>query len=173
MRSSSCGSHRRAAAAAALVSAVAFSPLGCGAACDTSDSANPPERYTAGHASGDTYESSPWGGPLLPFPGGKQYELEHHLPFVPSDVRVYIGFAGEAVAPCAGNSCVIRRVDQQVIWIQNDTCSEFTLRVAASGNVMADAATKADTGAEGSSPIDGTLADQFDASVTTDATTPD
>src|SRR4051794_29356556 len=106
--------------------------LGCGAACDTSDEANPPDRYTAGTATTDAYESSSWKAGFLPFPGGKQYQLVHHLGFTPAQVEIFLAFDsdGERVAPCAGNSCIIRCVDDEMIWIENDTCADFWVRVA-------------------------------------------
>jgi hypothetical protein len=112
----------------------ASSGLGCGGACDTADEANLPERYGGGQATADGYESSSWKWGLLPFPGGKQYQLEHHLGFTPLSVEIYIGFGpdGERVAPCAGNSCLIRCVNDEFIWIKNDTCTDFWVRVTAS-----------------------------------------
>jgi hypothetical protein len=109
--------------------------LGCGAACDTSDDANPPERYTAGTATGESYESSSWKAAYLPFPGGKQYHLVHHLGFTPAQVEIFLSFSpdGERVAPCAGNSCIIRCVDDEIIWLKNDTCADFWIRVATAG----------------------------------------
>src|SRR5882757_1773309 len=68
---------------------------GCGGACDTADDANPAERYTGGHATAIGYESSSWNAGLLPFPGGKQYQLEHHLGFTPAAIDVYIGFGAD------------------------------------------------------------------------------
>src|SRR6185503_20363784 len=121
--------------AAACTVAVAQLLAGCGAACDTGDEGNPPERYAGGTATGEVYESSSWKSGFLPFSGGKQYQLEHHLGFTPANVDIFIGFSadGERVAPCAGNSCVIRCVDDQMIWIKNDTCADFWVRVAAQG----------------------------------------
>jgi hypothetical protein len=109
--------------------------LGCGAACDTGDEANPPDRYTAGTATGDVYESSSWKAGFLPLPGGKQYQLVHHLGFTPAQVEIFLAFdsGGDRVAPCAGNSCIIRCVDDEMIWIENDTCAEFWVRVTTSG----------------------------------------
>jgi len=108
---------------------------GCGGACDTADDANPAERYTGGQVTASVYESSSWKAGLLPFPGGKQYQLEHHLGFTPASVDVYIGFGpdGERVSRCAGNSCIVRCVDDQLIWIKNDTCADFWVRVATAG----------------------------------------
>jgi hypothetical protein len=113
----------------------AASSAGCGAACDTSDEANPPDRYAGGTVTDDTYESSSWKANLLPYPGGKQYFLVHHLGFTPAQVEIFLAFSpdGERVAPCAGNSCTIRCVDDEIIWLENDTCAEFWIRVATAG----------------------------------------
>ncbi len=164
---SSCCARWIGLVAIAVVGVVGSTLIGCGAACDTSDDGNPPERYAGGIASGGIYQSSPWGGPLLPFPGGKQYELEHHLGFVPGPVLVYIGFetSDEAVSPCAGNSCIVRRVNDQLIWIQNDTCADFSVRVVASGNVMSDAGAALEAGAA----LDAPMPDGGDGAATTDA----
>jgi hypothetical protein len=115
--------------------AVASVGTGCGAACDTSDENNAPERYTGGAVAYGGYESSPWRSGLLPFPGGKQYQLDHHLGFTPSWVGIDLAFGpdGERVAPCSGNSCLIRCVDDQIIWIKNDTCADFWVRVVSAG----------------------------------------
>jgi hypothetical protein len=113
----------------------AASCLGCGAACDTSDEANPPDRYVAGTTTDGTYESSPWKSGFLPYPGAKQYQLVHHLGFTPAQVEIFLAFSGdgERVAPCAGNSCLVRCVDDELIWLKNDTCAEFFIRVVATG----------------------------------------
>ncbi len=136
MRRRSSGKRAAATLLVALSAAVlAIACSGCGGACDTSDDANPPTRYAGGTATGDIYESSPWKSGLLPFSGGKQYELEHHLGFTPAVVQIYIAFGsdGERVATCAGNSCLTRAVDDQVVWIKNDTCADFWVRVVAFG----------------------------------------
>jgi hypothetical protein len=113
----------------------ACASLGCGAACDTSDDANPPNRYAAGTVTSDGYESSPWKAGFLPFPGGKQYQFVHHLGFTPAQVEIFFAFNpdGDRSSPCAGNSCIIRCVDDELIWIENDTCAEFWVRIATSG----------------------------------------
>ena len=120
-----------------LLVALAFAGMGtgCGAACDTSDDNNAPERYSGGTVTGDSYESSPWRSGLLPFPGGKQYQVEHHLGFTPSSVDIFIGFGpdDQQVSPCSGNTCLIRCVDDQIVWIRNDTCADFWVRVATAG----------------------------------------
>jgi len=95
------------------------------------------------------------------------------LGFAPAGVHIYFGFgsAEAALSPCAGNSCVIRHVDDQLIWIQNDTCAEFSVRVVAWGNVTTDAAATLDAGNEAGSSLDAPLAEG--ASAAGDASTPD
>jgi hypothetical protein len=119
----------------ALAALVAVAASGCGAACDTSDDGNVPERYTGGTSQNGVYESSLLKSGLLPFPGGKQYQLVHRLGFTPATVQVLLSFGpnGDELSPCAGNSCLVRCMDDEMIWIKNDTCAEFWVRVATSG----------------------------------------
>jgi hypothetical protein len=118
-----------------VAASIALSAVsGCGAACDISDEENPPEVYGAGVARDGEYASSPRQGPLLHFPGGKQYLLVHHLGYAPNQVSVYFAFASldDRMSSCAGNSCEFC-ADDQAIWVKNDTCTEFWILVAASG----------------------------------------
>jgi hypothetical protein len=144
---------------------------GCGAACDTSDDGNPPDRYTGGTTAGDVYESSLLKSGLLPFPGGKQYQLVHHLGFTPAIYQVFLAFSpdGERVAPCAGNECVIRCVDDEIIWLKNDTCAEFWVRVVAADRSSESRGAACTSGGIGplldaSSNVDADAAAQSDAS---------
>jgi hypothetical protein len=113
----------------------ALAVASCGPACDISDDAKPPDIYSGGAAKDGQYASSSSLGPLLAFPGGKQYQLVHHLGFTPNDVHIDFAFGinDDRFAPCAGNSCEIRCIDDQIIWIKNDTCSDFWILVTASG----------------------------------------
>jgi hypothetical protein len=129
------------ASRAALVAATfgtlglcALSASGCSAACDPSAEANTPEVFSGGVTQEGGYETGPWFGPHLPFPGGKRWKLEHHLGFAPRNVSVYLAFGGDntELAPCAGNTCVFC-VDAQYVWLRNDTCSEFWVRATADG----------------------------------------
>jgi hypothetical protein len=123
-----------------LAIAIAALPFagGCGGTCDISDEGNPPEIFAGGavSATGMDYASSSPLGPFLYFPGGKQYQLVHHLGFTPNTPIIYFSFAAndDRVSPCSGNSCEILCFDDQVIWVKNDTCTEFWIRVAASGS---------------------------------------
>jgi hypothetical protein len=134
---SSCLDNRIAGAQLALaaISSLAIADLGCTTACDTNPNSNPPQVVSSGVASGGVYESSPSTGGLIPFPGGKQFYLEHHLGFTPTFPLIYVGFDanGDDLAPCAGNTCVIPCVNSEIIWIRNDTCADFLLRVVTTG----------------------------------------
>jgi len=144
--------HRARLALAALV-AVTSAAVGCGTACDTSDPSNPPEFYGAGVTTDGVYESSSWRRDLLPFPGGKQYKLEHRLGFTPASVDIYIAFAHESglVSLCAGNSCLVC-ADSQFVWIKNDTCANFFVRVVASERSFKDEPSLCDAADSGAPP---------------------
>jgi hypothetical protein len=126
----------------------------CGPACDTTDKGNPEQTFDGGTVTGGInpyYVSSGWAAGLLPFPGGKRYRLMHHLGFAPAEVSIYVSFAERdtPVTPCSGNTCVIQEVSDDSIVIKNDTCSEFWVRVVASGGAPSsnDAGTAMDSGA--------------------------
>ena len=72
---------------------------------------------------------------FLSFPGGQQYQLEHHLGYTPANVKIEFAFGPTAqeVSPCSGNACVIHCTDSKIIWVRNDTCSQFWIRVTATG----------------------------------------
>ncbi len=146
--------------------------LGCGAACDTSDDANLPDRYTGGTTTDGTYESSPWKTGLLPFPGGKQYQLVHHLGFTPALVEIFLAFSadGERVAPCAGNSCLARCVDDEMIWIKNDTCAEYWIRVVATGKSSESRGRACTVGGalDAGNPIDASIENAMDDAASSD-----
>lgn len=128
---------------AALGLAVATSGCINAAACDTSDNANPPDVYKGGTTTEDgLYYSSSWHEGLLHFPGGKRYDLVHDLGFEPQSISIWLSFSengvddddqASTVAPSAGNSSVVQLVNDKIIRIKNDTCSEFWVRVTASG----------------------------------------
>jgi hypothetical protein len=129
-------SVERARTAVALLSASvalsAPSAMGCHAACDPAIEANTPEVFSAGLTMDGAYQSGPWVGPHLAFPGGKRWNLEHHLGAAPRHVAVYLAFNADTreLAPCAGNTCVFC-VDDQYVWLRNDTCADFWVRVEA------------------------------------------
>jgi len=103
------------------------------------------ERFEGGRVlpSGTTYETGGPTEPLLPFPGGKTYDLVHGLGVVPTSVQGYVSFASQLtedgdpldidrpnnIAETAGNQLVIERWDEEIVRVRNDTCGEFYLRV--------------------------------------------
>jgi hypothetical protein len=105
----------------------------CSPPCQTADT--DPVRFKDGKAdpSGTNYESSAMSGPYLHFPGGRRYQLEHHLKRAPFVVQTYLSFdeSGGSFSESAGNQTVIDFVDDQIIQVRNDTCAEFWLRVTA------------------------------------------
>lgn len=124
---------------------------GCSAAaCDTSDDGNPPQLYEGGNVynavNGSIYESSSAHGPLLHFPGGKRYDLVHHLGFEPLVVLMYWSFFQTGIAVDAqnddagtltlasGNSALSQLANAHSIRVKNDSCVEFYLRVVAFGD---------------------------------------
>jgi len=124
----------------------------CGPTCDTTNQNNPEEPYEGGTVIGGAdpyYVSSDWQKGLLHFPGGKRYRLVHHLGFVPLEVSVYVSFADrdQPLTECAGNTCVIEAVRDDAIIVKNDTCSEFWIRVVASGGFPGPSDAGSDAGA--------------------------
>ena len=134
-KQSSCSANwsPRARLALALAAASTLAQFGCNTSCDTDPKDNPPQVYEGGKTSGGVYESSPTTSGLLPFPGGKQYFLVHHLGFTPATLQIDFGSAddGTDLNPCAGNTCVHPCVNSEIIWIRNDTCADFLLHVVA------------------------------------------
>lgn len=123
-----------------LVSALGLPTLSIAAACsppcETADS--DPVRFVGGSvtADGSTYSTSAWEGPYLHFPSGRRFQIEHHLGVTPPIVVTYLAFGekplpGNNASESAGNQAVIERVDDEIIQVRNDTCSEFWLRVVA------------------------------------------
>jgi hypothetical protein len=111
--------------------------------CDTSLAGNPATRFQnfpsdAGPLpEGSVYQTSPWDGPLLWFPGGMRYELDHNLGATPRWVSVWVSFSmsgtnGGIVARASANEAVILGVDSTSITVQNQGCQDFWLLVAAS-----------------------------------------
>jgi hypothetical protein len=123
----------------------AFSMQGCSPACDTGDDANDPVPHHGGTVVNGIYTSSSSHGPLLPFPGGKRYDLAHHLGFEPIQVQLYWSFSVEGIGVDAqtgkssltlatGNSALIQLKNEHFIRVKNDSCVDYALLVIASGD---------------------------------------
>jgi hypothetical protein len=106
-------------------------------ACDTSLTTNPPITFDGGTPHDGVYLSSPWDGPLLWFPGGMAYQLEHKLLATPRWVSIWVSFSetgsanGGITARASANEALIRSVDSSSILVQNGGCQDFWLLVAA------------------------------------------
>lgn len=122
------------------------------------------ERYEGGRVlpSGTVYETGAIDEPLLPFDGGKTYDLVHGLGVTPTAVHGYVSFAPELtedgdpldldqpnnIAETAGNQLVIERWDDEIVRVRNDTCGEFYLRVVLVADVDASSIGQAGAGNE-------------------------
>ena len=150
--------------ASVVVLASAVGALGCSPSCDTSDGENVPTVYEGGTAVNGFYFSTSAHGPLLEFPGGKRYDLYHHLGFEPIQVQLFwslkeagIGWDVQTddksnLSPAAGNSALIQLKNDQYIRVKNDSCVEYWLLVVAAGDPRAmDGG--AGGGAEGGAPM--------------------
>lgn len=81
-----------------------------------------------------TFTSCPWEGPRSPFPAKVTLRFAHGLGATPEIVSTYVSFKSEGsdLTENAGNQGRIRCVDDEHIWIKNDTCEEsFFVRVVA------------------------------------------
>ena len=131
--------------AALAAFAVMFAGTGCSAACNTSDDVEP-ELYQGGTVANGIYASSSAHEKLLPFPGGKRYDIYHGLGFEPILVQLYWSFTesgigtdaqtkdASSLALAAGNSALIQLKNEAYIRVKNDSCAEFWLLAVASGD---------------------------------------
>lgn len=105
--------------------------------CARDVDSNPYVDYSQGTVTNGVYETSPWNGEYLHFPGGFHYQLDHHLGVTPSWVTPYLSFDrygdldGGVVGPGSGNEFEITSVDDKQILVDNGSCVEFWLRVTA------------------------------------------
>jgi hypothetical protein len=121
------------------VATIAVAPLSLGACAPPCSSVDDEAVIFDGgttNASRTRYETSPFDGQYLHFPGGRRYEILHHLAAKPVDITTYLAFQerplpGSNLSESAGNQAVIEAVDEQQIQVFNDTCSEFYLRLTA------------------------------------------
>lgn len=120
----------------ALIGIVASSGCAAAAACNTSDEDNP-DKYTQGTVEGGIFMSSPYDGPFLSFPGGKQYDLVHKLGCLPRSIEIWVSFdqggtaGNNRMAPSAGNMSEVLEVTTDHIRIKNSTCSDLFVLVSA------------------------------------------
>ncbi len=115
-----------------------FFANGCGSDCEKTNPENE-VRYKGGSVTAGCteYETSGWAGPLLHFPPGRRFVIEHRLGRVPVSLDTYLSFSERGlsdannVSESAGNQLVIETVDATVVQVRNDSCAEFYLRLVA------------------------------------------
>ena len=121
------------ALALAVTGCETFQPI----TCDRDPESNPEVTFTGGESANGVYESAPWDGELLNFPGGMRYEIVHDLGREPTWVELYLSFDrygttdGGKVAQAAGNQAVVVGADRSSIHVVNDTCVAYWVRVVA------------------------------------------
>jgi hypothetical protein len=126
-------------AEAALAVAAALALAACNSfptTCDRANGDNPPIVYKDGAAEDGVYRSAPITGPLLYFPGGIRYQIEHDLGVVPAWWIAYLSFSSDGVdagtlAPASGNEVELEAEDAQSITLTNGECAQFWLMVVA------------------------------------------
>lgn len=98
-----------------------------------------PLLYVDGTVGGDgVFKSEVLGtGELLDFPGGAYYKIAHHLESTPDWTVFYLSFSryasdeGGVYAQATGNQAVLVFSDEEFLWVLNDSCSDYYLRVVA------------------------------------------
>ena len=111
---------------------------GPGEELDT-DPEHQPQLYVDGTADGGVYRSEvAESGELLDWSGGTYYKLAHHLGVTPDWWIFYLSFSrygikqkGGVYAQATGNQAVLIDVDDEFLWVANDSCSNYYLRVVA------------------------------------------
>ncbi|MEO7032678.1 MAG: hypothetical protein ABI548_02520 [Polyangiaceae bacterium] len=97
-----------------------------------------------GRAGTNTWFSSPYYDPSMPLskgdtgyqylPPARTITFEHGLGSLPI-VAITLAFSDNgSLAPTAGNQAIIECMDDQVVQIKNDTCSDFYIWVQAQGS---------------------------------------
>jgi hypothetical protein len=107
--------------------------------CDRSPEGNPYRLYVDGTVDDHgVYMSELATGELLDFPGGAHWKLAHHLGEEPTWWTFYLSFErmglkkdGGAYAQAAGNQAVLYAKDAEHLFVVNDSCSDYYLRVVA------------------------------------------
>jgi hypothetical protein len=146
---------------ASRLTAIGLLTLLCGACsgdiCDRNND-DAPVAFNAGLTSNSAtlYMTTEADEPYLDFPSGKRYRLFHDLLHTPSLIVPYVSFSvtplhdGSGFTISPGNQTVITAVTDQYIEVENDTCTDFYLRVVASTDDFGPApVVSADAGADG------------------------
>lgn len=149
------------AVGALIVLAACATPLvpssGCVAWCPTIDRFfQKGETLTAANGAA-VYETSPTDGPFIPFEGGTNWHIPHHLGRTPTSVAVTLAFNERPLtsggsAQAAGNQAVVLMANDQDVVVRNDTCGDYWVRVVVTADAPADAG--ADGGADAAGAAD-------------------
>lgn len=123
--------------ALACLPALLLGLTACAATCHRNEDL-PAVIYRDGLTVGDQYMTTEVGDAYLDFPSGRRFRLMHQLGSVPGLIVPYVSFSahplddrtGFTVSP--GNQTVVRAVTATYIEVENDTCTDFYLRVVAS-----------------------------------------
>ena len=128
---------------------------GCLEATCNRHSDEPATAFRAGVTRSSQYMTGGPNEPYLDFPSGKRYRLFHGLSEAPAFVVPYVSFSpdpaedGSGFSVSPGNQTVIRAVTSEYIEVENDTCTDFYLRVVAAGVSDEAAAAVSDAGPDG------------------------
>ncbi|HEY4156746.1 MAG TPA: hypothetical protein VGM29_01570 [Polyangiaceae bacterium] len=137
--------------------AAALGSAACGTACKTVDST--PLTYDNGNDVAQNplfYITTDWHGTWLDFPGGREYQLIHHLQkdtqLVPTPYVAFSpqpmpenGVGNASVSP--GNQSIIQGETDTYVQVRNDTCEHFYLLMTIQAYPKVDAGA-ADSGAQ-------------------------
>jgi hypothetical protein len=112
----------------------------CGGDICGRNSDDPPVVFSDGLTSNSAtlYMTSEADDPYLDFPTGRRIQLFHDLLGTPSLIVPYVSFSatplndGSGFTISPGNQTVITAVTDEYIEVENDTCTDFYLRVVAS-----------------------------------------
>jgi hypothetical protein len=117
------------------------------AGCQTSTCDRAEDGLTVTNAEGvhgdNTWFSAPYHDPNAPlkgaayqdFPAARTITFEHGLGSVPVTPDILLAFSDHgSLAPGDGNEDIVECMDDQVIQIKNNTCSEFYIWIAVQGS---------------------------------------
>jgi hypothetical protein len=127
------------------------------------NSDDPPTEFSDGLTSNSAtlYMTSEADAPYLDFPSGMRYRLLHELLNTPSLIVPYVSFSatplsdGSGFTISPGNQTVINAVTDDYIEVENDTCTDFFLRVVASTDDFDGTSTPAPAAATDAGPDSG------------------
>lgn len=120
----------RAARAWLVLGALAIAACGNASAQETIEIALadlPPGGGTADGA----FQTSPWDGRWLAYPGRTTFRLEHDLGHAPRSVLVYVSFAedGAGAGLAAGDMARVEAATETHVTLRNQTHEDFFARV--------------------------------------------